>query len=560
MAEVFLARRRGPGGVEKRLAIKRIRRERASDPRLLSMFVDEARLSMTMVHKNIVPMFDFGRAGDELFLVMEYVDGADLGAALKGARRISLPLAPEVAAFIAMEACQALDYAHTMSGESSLGRVVIHRDVNPRNVLLSYAGEVKLVDFGVATTETDLGQAGRVRGTPAYMAPEQARAEAVDARADVFSVGLLLWESLVGKRAYGRDSLEETLTAARNGDVPPLPESVPERLREIVARATSGDREQRHASARELQVDLDRYIVAARAANPGAPPLSHRLSSWLRQVCPPDGEEGSLPARGQTPDVPVVTYLDDGAAELERVLTSSTGTATARSIAETVAEVSTDGETAADAPSSTAPRGTESDRRRVGTERSSRLLLAVLLLGALLAIGATRLFSGSTKPSTATATFDAGVTDKGVATGRRAAVAPSDAGTSELTGPDAGRATAGARFPGGGRDSAGAPTPHAGNRGEAARATAQRDARAGRSTADAGAHLETGMIRVSSSPWASVAVEGQKAGCAETPCTLTLAPGVYTLILRNPPGGLEKTVEVRVVSGETTDVIENLTR
>jgi len=250
MAEVFLARRRGPGGVEKRLAVKRIRRERASDPRLLTMFVDEARLSMTMVHKNIVPMFDFGRAGDELFLVMEYVDGADLGAALRGARERSKPLALEVAAFVAMEACQALDYAHTMSGETESGRVVIHRDVNPRNVLLSYAGEVKLVDFGVATTETDLGEAGKVRGTPAYMAPEQARAEAVDARADVFAVGLVLWEALAGRRAYGSGSIEQTLSAARAAEVPALPESVPARLRSIVAKATARDVDARHASAR----------------------------------------------------------------------------------------------------------------------------------------------------------------------------------------------------------------------------------------------------------------------------------------------------------------------
>ncbi|MBT8493406.1 MAG: serine/threonine protein kinase, partial [Deltaproteobacteria bacterium] len=144
MAEVFLARRRGPGGVEKQLVVKRIAREKSRDPRFAEMFVTEARLSMSLAHRNIVPVFDFGRAGDELFLVMEFVDGVDLGRALARSRQLSKPMSPVLLAFVGMEAAQALDYAHT-SGKSS-GEGVIHRDVTPGNVLVSTAGEVKLVD------------------------------------------------------------------------------------------------------------------------------------------------------------------------------------------------------------------------------------------------------------------------------------------------------------------------------------------------------------------------------------------------------------------------------
>src|SRR5919197_3265511 len=154
MAELFLARRRAPGGVDKRMVIKRIRRERTHDARFAAMFVREARLSMSLAHKNIVPVFDFGRAGDELFLVMEYVDGVALAAALARAVERGIPPAPVVVAFIGLEACQALEYAQQRSLLDGEPGGVIHRDVTPSNVLLSYSGEVKLLDFGIATSES----------------------------------------------------------------------------------------------------------------------------------------------------------------------------------------------------------------------------------------------------------------------------------------------------------------------------------------------------------------------------------------------------------------------
>ena len=277
MAEVFLARRRGPGGVEKQLAVKRIRRERTGDPRFVEMFVTEARLSMGLAHKNIVQVFDFGRVGDELFLVMEYVAGVDLGTALAGVRTGGDPagsssdgaLDPLLAAFVGMEACQALDYAHRWRSPDGEPGGIVHRDVTPGNVLLSVSGEVKLADFGVADDlAADVG-GRRLRGTPAYMSPEQARGERLDGRADVFSLGLVLWQALTGRRAYPQRDPVQILEAAgccRN------PASG-----RVGSRQTARDR---HPGDR----GRSRPAVRRRPGHAaGAGPVRHRGSSGLRR-------------------------------------------------------------------------------------------------------------------------------------------------------------------------------------------------------------------------------------------------------------------------------------
>ena len=262
MADVYLARRRAAAGIEKRLVIKRIRQELAADPRFVRLFVKEARLSVELVHANIVPVFDFGRAGDELFLAMEYVDGRDLATALRRARDRDERLDPVLVAHVGAEACAALDYAHRRRDAEGRPRGIVHRDVTPRNVLLSFAGEVKLVDFGVASLAEE--EHGRVRGTPAYMSPEQARGEAVDGRSDLFSLALVLGEALTGERAYrGADPLAQ----ARAGAVPPLPASVPEALRAVLERATRPERDARYPDARGLQQALEQIVVTARSAS-----------------------------------------------------------------------------------------------------------------------------------------------------------------------------------------------------------------------------------------------------------------------------------------------------
>src|SRR5690242_3432935 len=152
MGEVYLARRRA-AGVEKWLVVKRMRPERSGDTRFLDLFMREARLSMSLTHQNIVPVFDFGRIDEQVFLAMERVEGKDLGSSLQKAADLRLP--PLLAAFIAVECLQALDYAHQRKGPDGAQLGIVHRDVTPRNVLLSWSGEVKLTDFGIAALAGD---------------------------------------------------------------------------------------------------------------------------------------------------------------------------------------------------------------------------------------------------------------------------------------------------------------------------------------------------------------------------------------------------------------------
>ncbi|HVV83408.1 MAG TPA: serine/threonine-protein kinase, partial [Kofleriaceae bacterium] len=284
MAEVYLARRR-VAGLEKRLVVKRIRRERAGDPALLDLFMREARVSMSLGHQNVVPVFDFGRVGDDAFLAMEYVDGRDLGSTLARAAR---PMPPLLAAYVASECCRALDHAHHRRTPEGGPAGVIHRDVTPRNVLLSWAGEVKLADFGVATLAGD-GDA-QVRGTWAYMAPEQARGEPIDGRADLYALGLVLWSMLAGTRPRPGDDPEALRALATSGELPALPAGPPA-LVAVIARATAREREQRHADAHELQEALEAYLIGARAETPGPSP-ERQLAAWMAEVWGDEARRG----------------------------------------------------------------------------------------------------------------------------------------------------------------------------------------------------------------------------------------------------------------------------
>jgi len=321
MAEVFLARRRGGGGIEKRLVLKRIRSERAADPRWVSLFVREARVSMALSHQNIVPVFDFGRADDALFLAMELVDGRDLGAVLAAAHERAELMDPLLIAFVGAECCAALAYAHARSFED--GTVgVVHRDVTPRNILVSWSGEVRLTDFGVAALRSETDPA--VRGTPSYMAPEQARGETVDGRADLYALGMVLLEAATGACARPTDH-GEALAAARVGARPTVA-PLAGGLDRVIAKALAPEPFDRYPNARAMRDALDRVVTTLRADR-GAP--SHLLADWLRALFgPPSSASGITPL---PQPVDAVTFLDDGE---DAVL----GTGTARSIAGTVAE------------------------------------------------------------------------------------------------------------------------------------------------------------------------------------------------------------------------------
>ncbi len=322
MAEVYLARRKA-AGVEKWLVVKRIRAQLAGDVRFLDLFVREARLSMSLTHQNIVPVFDFGRIDDQVFLAMERVEGKDLGSSLARAGDRKLP--PLVAAFIAAECCQALDYAHRRKSPDGTPLGIVHRDVTPRNVLLSWSGEVKLTDFGIAALAGDATT--KLIGTPAYMAPEQARGEPLDARADVYALGLVLRELLTGERARPGGERDTSLAAAKTGELVPWTAGVPAALVAIVDRATSPAAEARFADARAMLEQLDDFSVADRAANKGDAP-ARQLAAWLDEVWGTERDDDSID--GDVQGNHLVSFLDDGALDV-------IGTGTERSMAATAA-------------------------------------------------------------------------------------------------------------------------------------------------------------------------------------------------------------------------------
>jgi serine/threonine protein kinase len=520
MAEVFLARRRGPAGIEKRLVVKRIRPERAADPRFVQMFLREARLSVSLAHENIVPVFDFGRAGNELFLAMEHVEGCDLATALERSRE---PLDPVLIAYLGVEACQGLDYAHRKRDENGKLLGVVHRDVTPRNLLLSLSGEVKLTDFGVAAVDSDM-DAGKLRGTPAYMSPEQARGEAVDARSDVFALGLVLWEALEGRRAYGGQEAKQILAAARAGQVPELTRGVPDALREVVRMATRVDLGERYADARAMQAALDGLVIAARASDRDKPAPSHRIAAWVKEVLA-DAQHGD-PVVSDLGDAeavagPFVTYAENGVLELEKSLILDGGGSTMRSMALTAAE--DDG--IAGEPDAPLPSWPEAGRERPATEpvrpSKPRTWRAVYLAGLLpLFLGALWM---ARRPAPPVLRAPASVPEPI----REAAPTPIPVPVTRAPAPPPVSVLPTV-----------APAP--------ARPRVVRSPK-----------LPSGHLKVNSTPWSYVTIDGG-AERHETPFSIDLAAGTHLLRFANPVGHITKTRSVTLESGQTLEVVEAL--
>jgi serine/threonine protein kinase len=225
------------------------------------MFLDEARLSAHLSHSNVASVFDIGVGDDAYFIVMEYVDGADLKTVLEHYRKSSpgraVPV--EIAGFITARMCQGVAYAHELEVDGKpLG--IIHRDITPANVLMTRFGEVKIVDFGLAKASSQLAEsdAGVIKGKFGYLAPETVREQGVDQRVDIFALGILLWEMLAGRRLFLGDNDFATVRMVRDAVIPKLP--VPAELDRILARALAREPTARYTSARELGRDLTRFL------------------------------------------------------------------------------------------------------------------------------------------------------------------------------------------------------------------------------------------------------------------------------------------------------------
>jgi serine/threonine protein kinase len=269
MAQIYLAKAFGAEGFVKPLVIKRLTPSLTANQYFANLFINEAKLLVTLTHGNIVPVFDFGRVGDDLFMAIEYVNGASLRQVQTALTQMDEQLDRELVAYIGAEVCKGLGYAHRRTYLRGQPAGIVHRDIKPTNVLISLDGEVKIVDFGVAKLAGRVESHGQLTGTIAYMSPEQAERRVVDHRTDIFSTGLLLYEMLTFRRAYDVESPREALSLARRALVPPLPDDVPQELRDIVQRATQREPDQRFASAQEMEMALSDFLLRARAARGG---------------------------------------------------------------------------------------------------------------------------------------------------------------------------------------------------------------------------------------------------------------------------------------------------
>jgi serine/threonine protein kinase len=265
MAEVFRAESAGLEGFKKQVAIKRVLPHLSEKKKFISMFLDEARLSAHLSHSNCVQVFDIGVGDNAYFIVMEYVDGADLKAVLETLKKQGRTLPVEEAVFIAIKICEGLSYAHELADQEGRPFGVVHRDVSPPNVLMTKYGEIKIVDFGLAKASSQLekSEPGIIKGKFSYLSPEAALGKEVDHRTDIFAVGIILWEMLAARRLFLGDTDFATVKLVQQAVVPPLTKTNPKvlpALETIVNKALARDPTQRFQSTRELAISLNDWL------------------------------------------------------------------------------------------------------------------------------------------------------------------------------------------------------------------------------------------------------------------------------------------------------------
>ncbi|MEW6682190.1 MAG: protein kinase [Nitrospirota bacterium] len=283
MAELFLAKQTGLKGFEKVLAIKKILPHLTQDPEFVSMFVNEGKLAALLTHQHIVQIFDLGHVDGAYYLAMEYVMGKDLRTVAARARERGGRLPIDHALSIVSRVASGLDYAHRKKDLNGRDLNIVHRDVSPQNVLVSYEGEVKLVDFGIAKA-AGIGQetrTGILKGKLAYMSPEQAMGRAIDRRSDVFALGIVLYELLTGRRLFKGDSDLSTLEQVRTAHVDPpkqIDADIPDALEAAVMTALAREPDQRYQTAADFQAALE-TIIAQRGRGSSTLHLSQYMAS-----------------------------------------------------------------------------------------------------------------------------------------------------------------------------------------------------------------------------------------------------------------------------------------
>lgn len=523
MAEVYIGTATGAEGFSKPVAIKRVLSTFSALPQFGEMFVAEARLVSQLRHENIVAVHDFDRdTVGRLFLVMEYVDGRDLNALVK-----SGPLPPSVAIYVAIEILTGLGHAH--------GQLVLHRDISPHNVLLSWTGAVKLSDFGIAKAldASGSGQSAVVKGKPGYMSPEQIRADVLDARSDLYAIGIVLWELVTGRKLF-TGGVKETFEMILYRDPPPpsAVRPVPRDLEAVIMKLLARDPQSRYANAEQVIHDLAACANAPRQGRgelvrllcerfPDAAPRSRSSAEQMRPVEQMRSEPTSGATANLRSPVPMLAPL-------------------VPSLPATVpnpANISTlSGSASQSSPQTLAPSGKRTRWPIIAA--GGTLAVASGLIGVVLARGP------KATPSTNTASV-ASTQDAAVRQDPKVASTMPDVATVTTTPSDAGAADNRA-------DAAIATNVERVDAGAVA-ITTRPEADTERTRVRAPVATATGEAEITASPWAEVIVDGKRLG--QTPIRTTLPVGRHKLTMKHSTK--QKTITITVTKDKPVVVDED---
>jgi serine/threonine-protein kinase len=287
MAELFLALQRSVAGFEKLIVVKRVLPHLAKDQAFVELLLAEARIAATLNHPNVAHIYDVGEVDGQFYIAMEHIHGEDLRSIVRQMKKVGVTAFPlEHTLAIVLGCCAGLAYAHEKRDLDGEPMNIVHRDVSPQNILITFTGDVKLVDFGIAkasrSSTTEDGETGQIKGKVPYMSPEQAQGLPLDARSDIFSLGIILFELCTGKRLFRGANEVETLRMIVEGEYPrprSLNPNLHPRLEEIILRSLEKDPNRRYQSARDMQSDLEDYI---REAQLKVSSLS--LANWMQKL------------------------------------------------------------------------------------------------------------------------------------------------------------------------------------------------------------------------------------------------------------------------------------
>jgi eukaryotic-like serine/threonine-protein kinase len=291
MAEVFRAKAFGVEGFERLVAVKRILPNIAEDKEFIEMFVDEAKIAVQLNHANIAQIFDLGVVDGSYYIALEHIHGRDLRSIFDRCGSQGAPMPVAQACFVVMKVCEGLDYAHNKRDQAGNELNLVHRDVSPQNVLVSFEGEVKIIDFGIAKAagKGSKTQAGILKGKFGYMSPEQVRGLPIDRRSDIFSCGIVLYELLTGERLFQGESDFSTLEKVRNVEILPpstYNRNIPDELERIVLKALARDVEDRYQNAIDLHDELQAFVYTA-----GEFYSRKDLAGWMKSMFAREIEE-----------------------------------------------------------------------------------------------------------------------------------------------------------------------------------------------------------------------------------------------------------------------------